>query len=154
METTVNLQEAFHNNPVWFILAGLAAITLILIIIFYKREKKAAPQVVQNQRMVFKPHYDRQSALSDIYRLQNELNYGHMEVRDAYGHVSMILRNYVYTMTGVQVTSFTLNEINALGIPALTSLIAECYPPEFSEMATGDVRATLDKTKRFIEGWR
>jgi len=56
-------------------------------------------------------------------------------------------------VTGMDVSTYTLEEIHALGIPQLAYLVEEYYAPEFAPEHDGDVRASIEKTKRVIAQW-
>ena len=62
--------------------------------------------------------------------------------------ISVLIRLFVYELTGLEVQSCTLKDIKKLNIPVLYELIKEYYDPEFSKISKGNI-----KTKEVISRW-
>ena len=55
--------------------------------------------------------------------------------------------------TGTEVDKFALYEINATEYKDLAKLVGEYYQPEFDKISEGDVRASLERTRRLVAEW-
>ena len=67
--------------------------------------------------------------------------------------MSRVVREFVYKATGTEVDKFTLSEISRTEFKDLTMLVGEYYRPEFDKISEGDVRASLEKSRRLVAGW-
>ena len=53
----------------------------------------------------------------------------------------------------MKVHNFTLNEIERLNMPSVSSVIEECYAPEFSKDKDGDIYTTINKARMVVKQW-
>ena len=67
--------------------------------------------------------------------------------------MSKVVREFVYKATGTEVDKFTLAEISRTEYKGLATLIGEYYQPEFDQISEGDVKASLEKTRRLVAEW-
>lgn len=91
--------------------------------------------------------------LNKLNDLDKSLNDKKITSRKAYQELSMLIRLFVYELTGLEVQSCTLKDIKKLNIPVLYELIKEYYDPEFSKISKGNIKASIEKTKEVISRW-
>ena len=149
MQTSVNLQEPFSYS-IFYIIVILILVVLITIYLFKKKEKKIIEikKVSQENKQTIKQKY-----ISKLVELDNKLDKDEISVRQAYQQLSSIIRYFVYEMTNIKVQNYTLEEIKDINIPILYELIEEYYAPEFSKKCLGDIKVSIEKTRKVIEKW-
>lgn len=164
MPITVELQDMFSYS--FWLTAGTTVLVLLIgiigLIVFIKTRNKKKTVVakqapVQMKQPKGKPvsgEQIKQKYCVMIDELENQYRGGKLSNRKAYQELSVIVRRFVYEVTGVEVPNFTLEEINRLNMPSLYSLIAECYTPEFSVDKDGNIYDTMNKTRTVIKEWR
>lgn len=156
MKTSVKLQSPLSYQLMPLIALGIIITSLLLyfMICFVLKRLKAthnAPVICQrtpNQVANIKAKY-----LRELYKAETDFVNRQISMRNTYQKMSRIIRGFVHEMTGLRVNYFTLQDIRSLGIPALEELIEEYYGPEFAKYSSADVTASINKTKRIIEGW-
>lgn len=162
MRITVNLQEQFSYSrwPIFLvaviILISLAAIILPYFIRLFKsklKRKTPAQKVVIKQRTSFDTARIKSTYLDMLNELEAELISQRVSTRDAYKRMSICIRRFVFDMTGLEVTNYTLEDIKKLQMPQLAALVEEYYTPEFSVHSIGNELESLGKTKKAIEQW-
>ncbi|MBP3273712.1 MAG: hypothetical protein J6M44_07910 [Butyrivibrio sp.] len=141
MVTTVKLQAPFEYS--WIVTLStivLGIITAVILGYVVKklldlREKTAAKRpryhkirlTPENLAKMKKDYIGRVSVLLNGYLS------GKLSKRDGYQKLSGIIRSFVHEVTGINVESFTVKEVKALGIRKLDELMEEYYVPEFAE---------------------
>jgi hypothetical protein len=155
METDVKLQKPF-SYALWpiivlAIIMVLAMIGLIVYKVMKKRMRKKPPVVCENKAK--DSHHTKLKYLKELDSILADLNAEIISARIAYQRTSLCIRKFTYDMTGVKVQNYTLDEIKVLQVPTLENLVSEYYVPEFSKDTTGDVIASIEKTRRAIEEW-
>ena len=153
MQITVELQELFSYVPViLFVLAGFAGV--LIIFLWPKRKGKAVkkapkPKKVPKQSIpVLKDKYSQLLTDLEKNRLDNKV-----DDRQAFQTLSKIVRDFVFEATGIQVQNYTLSEIQAVNIPKLSELIAQCYVPEFAAKANENIYESINKARKVIGEW-
>lgn len=91
--------------------------------------------------------------LNQLNELEKNLIDGNIDNRKAYQELSMLIRLFVYELTGMKLQTYSLKEIEKLNIPVLYELMYEYYNPEFSKVSKGNIKASIEKTKGVIEKW-
>lgn len=159
MKITVELQEPF-SYALWpLILLGILLLIMIVILIYKKRPLKSKQKETDSlqNKMVAAPQVDKQALkqkyIKELIAIQNDFEQNKVSTRKAYQKTSVLVRRFVYEVTGVKVHHYTLSEIKGLNMPVLENLIFEFYSPEFEVKSQGDVIAAIEKTKRIIETW-
>lgn len=159
MQTEVKLQSSMSMPWIWLALAILLLITGIVFFFIKKRQKKQVqnvpvekPKVVRSYQQIIYDYMNQLNQLEMAYRNKS------IEDRETFYKVSEIIRKFVYEVTGVEVTNFSLGEIKRLRMPQLAALINECYHPEFAEEQEvqenkPDALATIYRTKEVIGTW-
>lgn len=159
MESTVNLQEPFmyHLWPLLVLIILLFALGAILFVLNYKKtEKKIVEKPVFDQpkpvlrldKAAIKAKYV--NYLIDLY---NKVHAGQMDTKAAYQELSMLVRDFVKEVSGLDVTTSTLQEIRGKNIPVIEQLISEYYEPEFAFETDDDAKSAINNAKRIIEKW-
>lgn len=164
MPITVELQDMFSYS--FWLTAGMTVLVMLigiigLVVFLNRKNKKKAvapkPAPVQGEQPQLKQvsgEQIKQKYCAMIDELENQYRGGKVSNRKAYQELSVIVRQFVYELTGVKVHNFTLDEINRLDMPSLYTLIAECYTPEFSVDKDGNIYDTMNKTRMVIKEWR
>ena len=162
MPTTVNLRRLFDFSTLPIVITGavLAALTVaIVLILLYnllkdvkKKEKvvEEAPQpvFVKSDLTKLKAEY-----MEKLNKIEIKYNEDTTKIRPAYEGMSKVVREFVYKATGTEVDKFTLAEISRTEFAGLAKLVGEYYQPEFDQISEGDVRASLENTRRLVAEW-
>lgn len=153
MQTYTELQPPFSYSlyPIILVIILLILLTLFVFMQKKKKELKKLPEVKDitlKDLNVIKRKY-----LSQLDEVNNKLNDNKISTRIAYQEISTIIRLFVYESTDIKVQHYTLKDIKRLNIPILYELIQEYYAPEFSEYILGDIKSSLEKTRKVIEKW-
>ncbi len=141
MVTTVKLQAPFEYSWIvtlaTMVLGIIAAVILIYVVkkLLDLRKKAIAKRpryhkihlTPENLARMKKDYIGRVSALLNGYLS------GSLSKRDGYQRLSGIIRSFVHEVTGINVESFTVKEVKAMGIRKLDELMEEYYVPEFAE---------------------
>ena len=157
MQTSVKLQDPFSYSiyPVLIILVLLVLLT-VYIIIKYRRKNKI-PKNIEETKIKEIDEKDinkiKEKYLKKLETVEEKLNSNKISVRHAYQMLSAIIRYFVFEVTNIKVQNYTLREIEKLKMPALTELIEEYYAPEFAEYSLGNIKASIEKTRKVIEKW-
>lgn len=146
MQSTPKLQSPFHYSLVLLII--LAIIIVIAILVFIYKEK-IEEIIRKNTLPIIKKRY-----LSKLDALLLLVNENKIETREAYLSLSNIGREFIKTVTKIDVLTITLDEAKKLDIPNLSDLMAECYPPEFAKKAKSNVIVSIDNARRIITEWK
>ncbi len=161
MQVTVSLQDNYTYLPVVIlILAVFAAVVLLLVWASKEKrkpkEQKKLPQPMpvnpRSRAMELKRKYDRQ-----LLELEEACVKGEISGRKAYQKLSRLIRGFAHEMTGIKVSNYTLSELRGVSMPQLTSLIEECYTPEFAQSnrieSEVEIKDTIRKARKVISEW-
>ena len=88
-----------------------------------------------------------------VMDLEARYEMGKVSEKEAYQELSKYIRHFVHDVTGIRVQNYTLEDIGRLNMPMLYYLIAECYAPEFSADASGNLGESIRKAREVIYGW-
>lgn len=151
MQTSVELQDPFSYS-IYITFFILAVIIIYTIVIFFcakkiHRFKSISKKDVINMKEV-KLKYIRK-----LEEIEQKLDNNKINTRIAYQSVSSIIRHFVYEVTNIKVQNYTLKEIAELEMPELYDLVKEYYNPEFAEQSFGDIKKSIEKTRKVIEKW-
>ena len=162
MPTTVNFRRLFDFSqlPIIITAAFLAALTVAIVLFFLynlvKDMKKKEKPVEEAPKPVFvKPDIAKLKAeyLDKLNKIEIKYNEDTTKIRPAYEGMSKVVREFVYKATGTEVDKYTLAEISRTEFAGLTKLVGEYYQPEFDKISEGDVKASLEKTRRLVAEW-
>lgn len=158
METSVNLQDPFSYSIWPIVLMGvvLVFLTIMIVLIIVKRKKKGEdkkteliqPVPVKRNEMDLKNEY-----LKMIETVEKKYQSGELSGRDCYQELSRCVREFVYAITGVKVTTYTLTEIRKSEMPGLEKLITDYYHPEFAKETKEEVEQAITEAKRVVKTW-
>ena len=95
----------------------------------------------------------KEKYLKRLDNIEEKLNSNKISVRHAYQMLSANIRYFVFEVTNIKVQNYTLREIEKLKMPILSELIEEYYAPEFAEYSVGNIKTSLEKTRKVIEKW-
>lgn len=154
MQISVKLQDPFSYS-VWPIILVLFVFLAVVIYLIYlivnnknKRKNNVFNYVPPKNLFQIKNQY-----LQELDNLHFKINQNQISIRKSYQTLSLIIRNFVYEVTDIEVQKYTLEEIKKINIPILTELIAEYYPPAFSLLSEGNIINSLNKTREVIRRW-
>lgn len=160
MPTTVELQKMFKYSLTPIALTALALLLLtllfiLLIVLNIMRNKKAGRKNTIKSLLWVKPDMDKlkQEYLARLMKIEMEFDADTTKIRPAYEKMSKLVRDFVYKSTGIEVLKYTLSEIRKTDLDELADLIEEFYAPEFDKISVGDVKASIENTRRVITKW-
>lgn len=152
MQTSVKLQDPFTYSIIPIVVIIIICIIYVIwIILKYKpkKAKKISERIVKTIDVgKIKNRY-----LKKLNEVELKLNNNKISTRTAYQHTSKIIRGFVQEVTKIKVQNYTLEEIKHLNIPKLYELVEEYYEPEFARRSEGDIKKSIDKTRKVIEKW-
>ncbi len=154
MRITVELQEAFSYSIFpSLILLGLIVLFTLYFIFSKKNNKKTEEKEIVIKEVKKDVNKIKEKYLKKLDNLETKINERKISIRGAYQNLSSIIRLFVFEVTNIKVQNCTLREIDKLNMPNLTKLIEEYYAPEFAEHSLGNIKASLEKTRKVIEKW-
>lgn len=151
MQTSVNLEPSFSYTILYWVIF----LTLILIIVlwFLEKNKKENKVVVEIENNTPNIKSIKLKYLKKLTILENKIDKNEITIRRAYQNLSSIIRYFVNAVTGIKVQNCTLEDIKKLNMPMLYELIKEYYNPEFAEKSLGDIKSSIEKTRKVIKKW-
>lgn len=155
MQISISLQSPFSYSIIPIIIVAVLLIAVCVYLYIILREKKLEP-IEDIKIKPVKPkslNHTKHKYLKKIDVIEKKLEEKKITVRTAYQGLSLIIRYFVYEVTNIKVQNYTLKDIEKLRIPILSELIKEYYAPEFAEKSLGNIKASLEKTRKVIEKW-
>lgn len=149
MQTTTKLRPLFSYSLLWIIVI-IVIISLIIYVYFKKKNKK---DIVVNVPLFKDMIRIKEQYIYLINNLINKVNSKSISNRKAYQELSLLIRNFIFEMTGIRVQYYTLKDIEFLNMPFLYELVKEYYDPEFAYKSEGNIMESINKTKGMIERW-
>lgn len=153
--------EPDYDFPLWPIaIIVVLLLTLIFMLIKLRKKNIKLPKhetvaTVDDRKKVLIKEYS-----SRIKKAGKDRTSGKIGERECYGQLSLYVREFVTEMTGINVKSYTYEDIKQLENPKLTELIGEFYGPEFSvekfddEVMTRNLQSAIDKTLKLLKNWK
>ena len=151
MQVSVSLQDPFSYSI--FLIIILIVLVLIGIVYFWTRKKEKVIEIKPIEDKEIDINHIKQKYIKKLNMIEGKINNNKISIRKAYQSFSVIIRYFVYELTGIKVQNYTLEEIEKLNMPILYELIKEYYEPEFSEKSLGNIKVSLEKTRKVIEKW-
>ena len=162
METTINLRRLFDFSKLPIIITaailGLLTVAIVLMLLYnllkdWQRKEKT--KEVIEEKVFVKPDMDKLKAeyLALLDGIEAKFNEDTTKIRPAYEGMSRVVRDFVYRATGTEVDKFALYEICQTEYQDLAVLVGEYYQPEFDKISEGDVRESLQKSRRLVSEW-
>lgn len=152
MQWDVDLLDPFSYSEVgiWFIVAAVVILVIVLIIEFMPKKKVVKP-VVEKPIDINKV---KKEYLSRIDNLIKKINENAITKRKAYNELSLIIREFIFVTTKIDVLKYTLADAKKTGNEELIKLLTEYYEPEFSKEGKGDLNTSIENTRKVIEEWK
>jgi hypothetical protein len=154
MQLDVDLQEPFSYSSIGLILLILLIVAFITVLIVRLVLKAKKNQPVIQYVPVADINRVKGKYLKMIDELVESVNTKKLSDRRSYNELSGIIRKFTFEATNIDVMKCSLNDIRKLKMPALTKLVEEYYEPEFSYEGTGDILASIERTKEVILSWK
>lgn len=151
MQTSVNLQELFSYNICYIIIILVLIIGLTLYILNVKNRKKVIIEIKEINKK--DKEEIKRKYIEKLDGIDRQIRNSEITTRIAYQELSKDIRCFVYEMTNIKVQRYTLKEIKKKDMPVLYELIKEYYTPEFARKFSGDIKSSIDKTRKVIEKW-
>lgn len=158
MDSKINVQPPFLYS-IWLpvILFLLLIIVSILIVIFKLRKKKPVEVKPVQQMPVETVRHDISGVKGKYLGLLDKLSLhykeGKITNKDAYQKLSVIIRDFVLDMSGIDLTKSTLSQIKEKNIPIVSELIGYYYLPEFAYGTNEDPIPAINDAKKVIGKW-
>ena len=159
MEFTVNSQPEQMMEPVWLIVgACVFAVSVFFFVLLFRFKKNPRKKRVKTPRppkapAPITPDKARVKALNSIDRIVADLSHGKVDIRESYQQLSMVMRIFVTELTGKDVTTLTLSELEQSDQKMLTDLIEKWYAPEFAMKTKADFMGDAKHAKRVVKTW-
>ena len=155
MQTSVNLQPPFSYSiyPIILICLCMILFTIYLLIKRNKQKKRVEDKIKVEEIKNVDINEIKRKYLEVLDVIESQLNTNMIHIRIAYQDISRVIRHFVYEVTNIHVQNYSLKEIKDLDMPMLYELMQEYYVPEFSKYSYGNVKDSLQKTRKVIEKW-
>ncbi len=150
MQINKELMPMFSYTIIPVIIFFLLWIGIILLLLWIKKKKKT----VETKTNPKKLYTTKEKYLRMISYLEKEIDENKINNRKAFQKLSKIIRLFVYEMTSIKLQNYSLDEIKTLNIEELSQLVEEYYDPEFAKYSKGDLKKSIEKTKKVIELWK
>ena len=152
MQWGVNLEGPFSYSKFGVFL--LVIIIIIVVIMLIKKHNKNKPQPIRVVVKVVDRNRIRMEYVAKLNNLITKVNNNSISTRKAYNELSVIIREFIYRTTRVNLLKYSLNDFRKLNNKTLLELINEYYEPEFSYEGSGDILASIEKTRKVIVEWK
>lgn len=152
MQTGTELQAPFSYSLVPIILLFIL-LFLPLIIQLIKKVLKEIKPVEDNTYNYRDPYWIKNTYLNKLLELENKVDAKQISNRKAFQELSILIRSFVKEVTGLDVTTCTLSDIERLNIPVLSELMREYYSPEFAKISLGNIKFSISNTREVINRW-
>ena len=164
MVTTVELQAPFEYSFVvllasiilGLITAGLLFYAVKKLLDLRDRPKEAPPRFKKIHLTPENLARMKQFYISRVQALLDGYGAGTLSKREGYRNLSAIIRSFIHEVTGINVETFTVKEVRAMGIRKLDILMEEYYVPEFAEdkkAENKDFAASCKVAMGVIQSW-
>ena len=156
MQWDVELAEPFSYSTLLFLLAFfiLALIIYRFIKIWQKGDKKEEIKEIKEVVEYPNRYKIKMEYLDKIDALLLKVREKKIETRKAYNELSILIREYIFKVTKVDLLKYSLDDFKKLNNHVLLELITEYYEPEFSYHGTGNIEISIVKTRKVIEEWK
>ena len=153
MQWGVELTDPYSYSVIGLLL--LIFITVIVLIIVGKKiYDKTRPKTIKVVVKVVDRNRIRLEYVDKLNDLLNRVNNKKINTRKAYNELSILIREFIFKISRVNLMKYTLNDFQKLNNKVLYDLIKEYYEPEFSKEGTGDIVSSIEKTRKVIQEWK
>lgn len=155
MPTSINLEEPFSYSlyPIIIIILVIFILTIYLILITKKKNNNnniPKPIIINTPKDI---NFIKTKYLKKLDIINEKLEKNNISNRVAYQKLSIIIRYFTYEVTGIKLQNCTLEDIKKINIPQVYNLVNEYYNEEFSKYPSGNVKESIQKTRKVIEKW-
>ena len=152
MQWGVELAKPFHYSPIGLILLLIFLGFIVLYIIYRINNNKQEPikvvvRVVDRNKI-------RMEYLAKLDTLDRKYKGKKITTRKAYNELSVLIREFIFKLTRVNLLKYSLSDFKKLNNPVLLELINEYYEPEFSYEGEGNLEVSIQKTRKVISEWK
>ena len=149
------------EGPARFTASGVTGIVIIFLVLIILAIMITIDYIKKNQKEpVKKPEEPidinkvKTEYISKIDQLVTDINNQKITKRKAYNQLSLIIREFVFKTTKIDVLKYTLTEAKKTNRQELIELLNEYYEPEFSKEGKGDLTSSIEKTRKVIMEWK
>ena len=158
MQTSVDLQDPFSYSILPIILVVAAAVILSAVLVAVKLiQRRLNGQMKPKEKVkvikVRHPEVIRKDYLARIDKIEQDYTSGKTNVRITHQELSACVRLFVHEMTGINVHTFSLNELKAHGIDKLSGLIEQFYAPEFDLRTDKETMDSIRDAREVVTSW-
>ena len=157
METSVELQPLFTFST-WDIVAAIAFVAIAvaaLMIALHLKKKVQAPIAAVPQIVFHRPAPSVRARYIAVFdSLSAQVDAGKIDTRECCEQVSENIRKFASEMTGIDLSSSTLDELEDSGMPSISETVAACYGGEFPRIPEKKAHEAIDKAKKAVNTWR
>ena len=152
---SVKPQDNFKN-----VVTGTTGISLIVLVIVVILALIVWKLISKNKAVVpviDKPKDVNRIKMEYLARIDNliaRINNQAITKRKAYNELSLIIREFIFKTTDIDVLKYTLYEAKHTNKKELVELMNEYYEPEFSKEGKGDLTESINKTRKVIVEWK
>ncbi len=160
MEISVARQPFYMDSFWWFLGCGIVfvvgsvlfAITILKIIVLLTNKDKKNANGFRFLKGINKEAI-RQQTLQQLGLIEKNLREGKISARDGAVAISKTVRDFIFAVTGYEITKKSLMEIRSWQQPQVTQLISHLYGPEFSKPSIKDDTMLLDEARKLVMTW-
>ncbi|MCL2383904.1 MAG: hypothetical protein FWC79_07305 [Oscillospiraceae bacterium] len=154
MHTQTELQPPFSYSISPIVIVVLILIMLTIYLVVEKNMRGRLKKLPAVKKINLEDlNTIKRKYLKQLEELNIKVNNNKITTRAAYQHISKIVRFFVYETTSIEVQNYALREIQQLNMPMLSELIEEYYTPAFAYESLGDIKSSIEKTRKVIEKW-
>ena len=158
MQTSVDLQDPFSYSflPIVLVVAAAVILSVVLVAIKFIQRRLNGQMKPKEKVKVFKarhPEVIRKDYLARIDKIEHDYTSGKTDVRITHQELSACVRLFVHEMTGINVHTFSLNELKAHGIDKLSGLIEQFYAPEFDLRTDKETMDSIRDAREVVTSW-
>jgi hypothetical protein len=152
MQWDVSLKDPFSYTRIgiWILIIVLFVIVIYFIVKNIKQrqiEEASKPKPIDVNSI-------KNEYISKIDNLLDRINNKKITDRKAYNELSVIIREFIFKTTNIDVLKYTLADAKKLQKSELSELLNEYYEPEFSKEGKGNIVNSVEKTRKVIMEWK
>ncbi len=149
MQTLDDLYGPFTYSWKLVIILFVIAFVIVLIFIFDRFFLDKVKNIWKKKQV---PNL-KKKYLNKLARLLNKIENNQLDLREAYLGLSVIIREFIDKVAGINVSMMSKNEAKKLDNNVIGELMEEYYPPEFSKYSKGDIINSIRKAMEVIRRW-
>ena len=151
MQSSVEFRNPFTYTETIITVFLILIVAIVVFLIVTRKRKKKVEVVVPPKKDV---NSIKKKYLEEIDNLIDDTRNNKINYRTSYTRLSKIIREFIFEVTSINVTSVSLAEVKHLNMPYLYELMKEYYVPEFAHFFKGDIENSIEKTRGVITKWK